>query len=123
MIKELSWAKFDETIEITVQMGLDPRKPNQAVKGLASLPNGTGKLVRVCVFASGDEAQAAREAGAEVVGAEDLVAGILGGNLNFDTVIASPDMMSVVGKLGRVSGIWHTAYGIWHRSRPFVAYC
>ncbi|KAJ1408123.1 ribosomal protein L1-like protein [Ochromonadaceae sp. CCMP2298] len=104
MIKDLSWAKFDETIEITVQMGLDPRKPNQAVKGVASLPNGTGKTVRVCVFASGDDALAAREAGAEVVGAEDLVAGILAGNLNFDTVIATPDMMSVLGKLGRVLG-------------------
>ena len=101
--KSLTWAKFDETVEIAINTGLDPRKPNQSIKGVASLPSGTGKTVRVCVFANGSDAKDAMEAGAEVVGAEDLVIRIQGGEMNFDTVIASPDMMAIVGKLGRVS--------------------
>lgn len=101
-VKRMSWAKFDETIEISINTGLDPRKPNQSVKGVASLPYGTGKVVRVCVFATGNEAKEALDAGAEVVGAEDLILQIQGGNINFDTVIATPDMMSLVGKLGKV---------------------
>lgn len=102
-VKRMSWAKFDETIEISINTGLDPRKPNQSVKGVASLPYGTGKVVRVCVFATGNEAKEALDAGAEVVGAEDLILQIQGGNINFDTVIATPEMMSLVGKLGKVS--------------------
>lgn len=102
-IKEMAWANFDETIELSINTNLDPRKPNQSVKGVASLPYGTGKTVRVCVFAAGNEAQEALSAGADVVGGDELIAKIQGGNINFDTVIATPDMMSVVGKLGRVS--------------------
>ena len=103
LIKEVSWANFDETVEISLNMGLDPRKPNQSVKGVAALPYGLGKVVRVCVFATGNDAKEALEAGAEVVGADELVASIQAGNLNFDTVIATPEMMSTIGKLGRVS--------------------
>lgn len=102
-VKAMAWANFDETIEVSINTGLDPRKPNQSVKGVAALPFGTGKLVRVCVFATGPDAQAATDAGAEVVGGENLIAQIQSGNINFDTVIATPEMMSVVGKLGKVS--------------------
>ena len=101
-VKNVAWANFDETVDIAINTSLDPRKPNQSVKGIASLPYGTGKAVRVCVFAVGAAASEAKEAGAEVVGSENLVAQIQAGNLNFDTVIATPDMMAVVGKLGRV---------------------
>jgi large subunit ribosomal protein L1 len=101
-IKSVAWAKFDETIEIAINTCLDPRKPNQSVKGVATLPYGTGKTVRVCVFANGVEAKEALDAGAEVIGAEDLVAKIQAGNVDFDTVIATPEMMSIVGKLGKV---------------------
>jgi hypothetical protein len=102
-IKELAWANFDETIEIAINTHLDPRKPNQSVKGVATLPYGTGRAVRVCVFATGGQAQEARDAGADLVGGEDLVSAIQGGEINFDTVIATPEMMGVVGKLGKVT--------------------
>ncbi len=101
-IKTLNWAKFDETIEISVNMGLDPRKPNQSVKGIAKLPSGTGKPVRICVFAVGNDAKEALEAGADVVGSDDLVPRFVGGDTKFDTVIATPDMMGFVGKVGKV---------------------
>lgn len=101
-IKEVSWAKFDETIEISCNMGLDPRKPNQLVKGIARLPAGTGKKIRICVFAAGQDAKDALDAGADTVGAEELIAQIQGGDFNYDTVIAAPDMMSFVGKVGKV---------------------
>lgn len=102
-VKNSAWASFDETIEIAINTGLDPRKPNQSIKGIAALPFGTGKKVRVCVFASGAEAQDALAAGAEVVGGAEVVAQIQAGNINFDTVIATPEMMSLVGKLGKVN--------------------
>lgn len=110
-VKAMAWANFDETVEISINTGLDPRKPNQSVKGVAALPFGTGKLVRVCVFATGPDAQAAIDAGAEVVGGENLLAQIQSGNINFDTVIATPEMMSVVGKLGKVIlSPYHSVY-------------
>ena len=104
LIKELSWAKFDETIEMAVNLGVDPRKPNQSVKGVASLPSGTGKTVRIAVFATGQDAQIALEAGASVVGAEDLVTRIQGGDIPFDRVIATPEMMPLVSKIGKILG-------------------
>jgi large subunit ribosomal protein L1 len=104
MVKELAWAKFDETVEISVNLGLDPRKPNQSVKGVAQLPHGNGKKIRIAVFATGKEAIEALEAGADVVGSDDLVAMIQAGDVNFDTVIATPAMMSTVGKIGRIIG-------------------
>jgi len=103
LVKKLSWAKFDESVEISLKLGLDPRKPNQSVKGVASLPYGTGKVVRVCVFALGNQAKEAKAAGADLVGGEELVAQIQAGNINFDTFIATPETMIFVGKLGRVS--------------------
>lgn len=105
IVKELSWAKFDESVEIALNLGLDPRKPNQSVKGVASLPYGTGKVVRVCVFALGNQAKEAKAAGADLVGGEELVAQIQAGNINFDTFIATPETMIFVGKLGRVSSM------------------
>lgn len=104
LVKQHAWAKFDETIEISVNLGLDPRKPNQSVKGVAKLPSGTGKKIRIGVFATGADAKAALEAGANVVGADDLVARVQSGDIPFDTVIATPEMMALVGKLGRVLG-------------------
>ena len=97
-------AKFDETIEVHVKLGVDSRHADQQVRGAVVLPNGTGKTVRVLVFAKGDKVQAATEAGAEFVGAEELVAKINDGWMDFDVVIASPDMMGVVGRLGKVLG-------------------
>ncbi|WP_312642750.1 50S ribosomal protein L1 [Hydrogenoanaerobacterium sp.] len=98
-------AKFDETIEMHVRLGVDSRQADQQVRGAVVLPNGTGKKVRVCVFAKGDNAKAAEEAGAEVVGAEDLMARIQNENfLDFDVVIATPDMMGIVGRLGKILG-------------------
>ncbi len=96
--------KFDETVEIAVRLGVDPRKSDQAVRGAAILPNGLGKTVRVLVFAQGDKENEAREAGADYVGGEDLAKKITEGWLEFDAVIASPDMMKVVGKLGKILG-------------------
>jgi large subunit ribosomal protein L1 len=103
-VKSLSKAKFDETVELAVRLGVDPRKAEQIVRGTISLPSGTGKTNRVAVFAAGEAAQAARDAGADVVGAEDLVAKVAGGFLDFDVAIATPDLMGQVGGLGRVLG-------------------
>ena len=103
-VKALATAKFDETVELAVRLGIDPRKAEQLVRGTLSLPAGTGKTNRVAVFAAGEAAQAARDAGADVVGAEDLVAKVAGGFLDFDIAIATPDLMGQVGGLGRVLG-------------------
>lgn len=96
--------KYDETVDLAVRLGVDPRKADEMIRGTVSLPAGTGKDVRVAVFAQGDAAQAARDAGAEFVGADDLAEQVEGGMLDFDVTIASPDMMPLVGKLGRVLG-------------------
>ena len=104
LVKSLSGAKFDETVELAVRLGVDPRKADQIVRGTLSLPEGTGRTNRVAVFAAGEAAAAAREAGADVVGADDLVAKINGGFLDFDVAIATPDLMGQVGALGRVLG-------------------
>lgn len=101
---ETAKAKFDETVEVHVRLGVDSRHADQQVRGAVVLPNGTGKSVRVCVFAKGDEAKAAEEAGAEIVGAEELVAKIQGGYMDFDVCIAAPNMMGLVGRLGKVLG-------------------
>ncbi|GAB9474243.1 Ribosomal protein l1 [Globisporangium polare] len=99
-----STRKFDETIDIAVQLGVDPRKPNQSVRGVVSLPNGTGKTVRVAVFARGVKAEEAKAAGATIVGAEDLVELVQSGKLDFDRCIATPDVMGLVGRVARVLG-------------------
>jgi len=104
LIKSLASAKFDETIELAVRLGVDPRKADQIVRGTLSLPSGTGRTVRVAVFAAGEQAAAARAAGADEVGADDLVAKVQGGFLDFDLAIATPDLMGQVGTLGRVLG-------------------
>jgi large subunit ribosomal protein L1 len=104
IVKELASAKFDETVELAVRLGVDPRKADQMVRGTVALPSGTGTDVRIAVFAAGDAAAAAREAGAEFVGAEDLIAQVEGGMLDFDVAISTPDLMPQVGKLGRALG-------------------
>lgn len=104
LLKELATAKFDESVEVAVNLGVDTRKSDQVVRGATVLPRGTGKQVRVAVFAQGANAEAARAAGADVVGFEDLAAEVKGGRLDFDVVIASPDAMRVVGQLGPVLG-------------------
>jgi large subunit ribosomal protein L1 len=104
VVKNLASAKFDESVDVAVRLGVDPRKADQIVRGTVALPAGTGKTVRVAVFASGDAAQAARDAGADVVGAEDLVERVTGGFLEFDLAIATPDLMGMVGRLGRQLG-------------------
>ena len=104
IVKANATSKFDETVEIAMNLGVDPRHADQMVRGVVSLPKGTGKDVRVAVFAKGDKADEARAAGAEVVGAEDLMEAIQGGQMDFDRVIATPDMMGVVGRLGKVLG-------------------
>ena len=104
LVKESAPAKFDETVELAVRLGVDPRKADQIVRGTLSLPAGTGRTARVVAFAQGDAAAEARAAGADEVGAEDLVARVEGGFLDFDVAIATPDMMGQVGKLGRVLG-------------------
>ena len=104
LVKEMASAKFDETIEVAVRLGVDPRKADQMVRGTVNLPNGTGKTARVLVFASGEKAEAAIAAGADEVGVDDLVEKISGGYLDFDAVVATPDMMGKVGRLGRVLG-------------------
>src|SRR5438105_13730699 len=104
LVKSLGYAGFDETVELAVRLGVDPRKADQVVRGTVSLPAGTGKPVRVAVFAAGDAAQAARAAGADFVGADDLVARVDGGFMDFDVAIATPDLMGQVGRLGRKLG-------------------
>jgi large subunit ribosomal protein L1 len=104
LVKSLASAGFDETVELAVRLGVDPRKADQIVRGTVGLPAGTGKPVRVVAFAAGPAAAEAREAGAEVVGADDLVERVQGGFLDFDVAIATPDLMSQVGRLGRVLG-------------------
>jgi large subunit ribosomal protein L1 len=104
MVKERAKAKFDETVEIAMNLGVDPRHADQMVRGVVSLPNGTGRTLRVAVFARGGKADEARAAGADVVGAEDLVERVNGGNIDFDRCIATPDLMPLVGRLGKVLG-------------------
>ncbi len=104
LIKESAKAKFDETIEISLNLGVDPRHADQMVRGVVGLPNGTGKDVRVAVFARGPKAEEAQAAGADIVGAEDLMEIVQGGKIEFDRCIATPDMMPVVGRLGKVLG-------------------
>jgi large subunit ribosomal protein L1 len=104
LLKELPTAKFDETVEVSFRMGVDPRKADQLIRGTVSLPHGTGRSVRVAAFAQGDKAREAQEAGADVVGGEELVEEIIKGNIDFDAAVATPDVMSIVGKAGRVLG-------------------
>ena len=104
LVKERAKAKFDETIEVAMNLGVDPRHADQMVRGVVSLPNGTGRSQRVAVFARGDKAEEARKAGADVVGAEDLVETVQKGTIDFDRCIATPDMMPLVGRLGKVLG-------------------
>lgn len=104
ILNDLSSVKFKESIDVSINLGVDPRKSDQVVRGATVLPNGTGKTVRVAVFAQGDKATEASDAGADVVGMEDLAAEVKAGNLNFDVVIATPDTMRVVGQLGQVLG-------------------
>jgi len=103
-VKSMATAKFDETIELAVRLGLDPRKADQAVRGTVALPSGTGKTLRVAVFAAGEAAEAARAAGADIVGTDELAAEIEKGKMDFDIAIATPDLMPMVGKLGRALG-------------------
>jgi large subunit ribosomal protein L1 len=103
-LKQLPDAKFDETVEVAFRLGVDPRKADQIVRGTVSLPNGTGKSVRVAVFAQGPKATEAKEAGADVVGADDLVEQVMSGTIDFEAAVATPDMMAAVGKAGRVLG-------------------
>ena len=104
LVKSLATSKFDETVEVALNLGVDPRHADQMVRGVVNLPKGTGKTVRVAVFAKGAKAEEATAAGADVVGAEDLMETIQGGQIDFDRVIATPDMMGVVGRLGKVLG-------------------
>jgi large subunit ribosomal protein L1 len=104
LVKSNATAKFDETIEIAINLNVDPRHADQMVRGVCNLPNGTGRSVRVAVFAKGPKAEEAKKAGADVVGAEDLMEDVQGGRMDFDKVIATPDMMPLVGRLGKVLG-------------------
>jgi large subunit ribosomal protein L1 len=104
MVKERAKAKFDETIEVAMNLGVDPRHADQMVRGVVSLPNGTGRSARVAVFAKGAKAEEAKRAGADIVGAEDLAEQVQKGEINFDRCIATPDMMGIVGRLGKVLG-------------------
>ncbi len=104
LIKDAASAKFDETLEIAMNLGVDPRHADQMVRGVVQLPNGTGKTVRVAVFARGPKADEAKAAGADIVGAEDLMEAIQGGKIDFDRCIATPDMMPLVGRLGKILG-------------------
>jgi len=104
LVKQNATAKFDETVEIAMNLGIDPRHADQAVRGVVQMPNGTGKDVRIAVFAKGDKAEEALAAGADIVGAEDLAERIQGGEIDFDRCIATPDMMMLVGRLGKVLG-------------------
>jgi large subunit ribosomal protein L1 len=104
ILKQMPATKFDETVELSIRLGVDPRKADQMVRGTVSLPNGTGKSMRVAAFAAGDKAREATEAGADLVGGEDLVEEVQKGNIDFDAAVATPDMMPVVGKAGRILG-------------------
>ena len=104
LVKSLASAKFDETVELAINLGVDPKHADQMVRGVVNLPNGTGRTLRVAVFARGAKADEARAAGADVVGAEDLVTAVQGGTIDFDRCIATPDMMPLVGRLGKVLG-------------------
>jgi large subunit ribosomal protein L1 len=104
LVKERAKAKFDETVEVAMNLGVDPRHADQMVRGVCNLPNGSGRTVRVAVFARGGKADEARAAGADIVGAEDLVETVQGGTIDFDRCIATPDMMPLVGRLGKVLG-------------------
>ncbi len=104
LVKDTATAKFDETVDIAVRLGVDPRHADQMVRGVVALPNGTGKQVRVAVFARGEKAEEAKKAGADIVGAEDLMEQIQGGKIDFDRCIATPDMMPIVGRLGKILG-------------------
>jgi large subunit ribosomal protein L1 len=104
LVKERAKAKFDETVEVAMNLGVDPRHADQMVRGVVNLPNGSGRSVRVAVFARGAKADEAKAAGADVVGAEDLVEKVQGGNIDFDRVVATPDLMPLVGRLGKVLG-------------------
>jgi large subunit ribosomal protein L1 len=104
MVKERAVAKFDETIEVALNLGVDPRHADQMVRGVANLPNGSGRTARVAVFARGDKAEEAKKAGADIVGAEDLVDVVQKGTIDFDRCIATPDMMPLVGRLGKILG-------------------
>jgi large subunit ribosomal protein L1 len=104
LIKDSASAKFDETVDVAMRLGVDPRKADQMVRGTVNLPNGTGKTARVLVFATGEKAESATAAGADEVGADELIAKVQGGYLDFDAVVATPDMMGKVGRLGRVLG-------------------
>jgi hypothetical protein len=101
-VKDSDWAKFDSTVEISICTTLDPRKPNQSIKGVAKLPHGSGKKIRVAVFATGQLAAIAKEAGADVVGGEDLIERIKTGDIGFERAIATPEMMPLLGKIGKV---------------------
>ena len=104
LVKELPGAKFDESVEVAFRLGVDPRRADQMVRGTVSLPHGTGRSVRVAAFATGDKAREASEAGADLVGGEEVVNEVIKGNIDFDAAVATPDMMSVLGKAGRVLG-------------------
>jgi large subunit ribosomal protein L1 len=104
LIKRFPEAKFDETVEVAFRLGIDSRKADQMVRGTVSLPHGTGRSVRVAAFATGEKAREAKEAGADVVGGDDLIEDVMKGNIGFDAAVATPDMMSAVGKVGRVLG-------------------
>jgi large subunit ribosomal protein L1 len=103
-VKEFATAKFDESVDMAINLGVDPRKAEQNIRGVATLPHGTGKTVRVAVFARDEQANAAREAGADIVGAEDLVEMIQKGEMNFDRCVATPDMMALVGRVAKILG-------------------
>ena len=104
LIKQRAAAKFDETVEVSMNLNLDPRKPDQNLRGAVMLPHGTGKAMRVAVFARGDRAKEAEAAGADIIGAEDLAERVQGGQIDFDRAIATPDLMSLVGRLGKILG-------------------
>jgi large subunit ribosomal protein L1 len=104
LVKSAAKTKFDETVDIAINLGIDPKQSDQLVRGMVAMPNGLGKTVRVAVFAKGDKAEAAKKAGADIVGADDLADEVQKGNINFDICIASPDMMAVVGKIGKILG-------------------
>src|SRR5215471_4459989 len=104
LIKQRAAAKFDETVEVSMNLNLDPRKPDQNLRGAVMLPHGTGKAMRVAVFARGDRAKEAEAAGADIIGAEDLAERVQAGQIDFDRAIATPDLMSLVGRLGKILG-------------------